>query len=404
MSTTGYIQYNMRTVVHSAPGSIIRLPALFEGMGAKRVVLLSDQGLKQVGIVDQVIKVFENGQQGKGAQLVGVYDEIAPDAACDTINAALRYAREVAADAILALGGGSVLDASKGVKYALHHQLTDVRDAIQGGIKLESWPKAQPMGIPHIGVPTTAGTGAEVSCGAVLYNEETGIKCNLLAPFMEPDMAVLDANLTLGLPASLTASTGMDALTHAVEGVASPIANHFSDAHCFTSAQLIEKNLPLAVANGNNIDARNAMLQASSMAINGLVAALNAMPVHNCAHAFGALYHIPHGDANAVLLPICMEELRDFYRPNAHRLAKALNLVVDESEDADTVLNKVIARLRAFQQQIGCLTDFARYNIPQADLERIIMAISADPAAIFFPMTPAQIQAIALKAMGQASA
>ncbi len=400
MSTTGYIQYNMRTVIHSAPGSIIRLPALFEGMGARRVVLLSDQGLKQVGIVDQIVNVFENGQQGKGAQLVGVYDEIAPDAACDTINAALRYAREVAADAILAVGGGSVLDASKGVKYALFHQLTDVREAVQGGIKLESWPKAQHMGIPHIGVPTTAGTGAEVSAAAVLYNEEIGIKCNLVAPFMDPDMAVLDANLALGLPASLTASTGMDALTHALEGVASPIANHFSDAHSFASAQLIEKNLPLAVGNGRDIDARNAILQASSMAINGLISALNAMPVHNCAHAFGALYHIPHGDANAVLLPICIEELGDFYRPNAHRLAQALNLIVDEGDDADAVLDKVIARLHGFQQEIGCLTDFSGYNIPQADLERIIKAVSADPAAIFFPMTPAQIQAIAVKAIG----
>ncbi|MEH6824566.1 MAG: iron-containing alcohol dehydrogenase [Motiliproteus sp.] len=400
MSTTGYIQYNMRTVVHSAPGSIIRLPALFEGLGAKRVVLLSDQGLKQVGIVDQVIEVFNNGQHGLGAQLVGVYDEIAADAACETVNAALKYARDVAADAILALGGGSVQDAAKGVKYGLQHSLVDVRDAIQAGIKFESWPKAQHSGIPHIGVPTTAGTGAEVTNGAVLYNEAAGIKGALVVPFMDPDIAVLDANLTLGLPPGLTASTGMDALTHALEGVASPIANHFSDAHCFTSAQLIEKCLPLVVKNGQDLDARNSMLQASSMAVNGFLAAMNAMPVHNCAHAFGALFHIPHGDANAVLLPICMEVLREFYLPSAQRLAAALNMQVSDEEDNGLVLDRVIARVRGIQQEVGCLTDFGRYNIAATDIERIIMAVASDPVAMFFPMTPQQIQQIAVKAIG----
>ena len=400
MSKTGYTHYKMRTAVHSAPGAIIRLPALFESLGAKRVVLLSDQGLKDVGIVSQIEQVFAYGQLGKGAQLVGTYTDIAPDAACATVNGALKFAREVAADAILAVGGGSVLDASKGVKYALHHKLLDIKDAVQAGAKFEVEPQAKPMNIPHIGVPTTAGTGAEVSNIAVLYNEESGIKGALIVPYIEPDIAVLDPNLSKGLPAFLTASTGMDALTHALEGIASPMANHFSDAHTITAAQLIEKNLPIVVTNGQDTAARTAMLEASSMAINGMMAALNAAPIHNCSHAFGALFHIPHGDANAVLLPICLEVLADFYLPNAHRLALALNLRVAENEGNEQALEAVIERVNGLQQELACHSTFAKWNVQATDAERITQAIASDPAGIFYPIPTDKVQAIIAKTIG----
>lgn len=399
MSSTGYLQYTMRTVVHCGAGSIIRIPALFEGLGAKRVLLLSDAGLEQVGIVDQVVRAFNAGSSGVNPALAGVFTGIAPDAACDTVNEALRYAREVAADAILAVGGGSVMDAAKGVKYALHHNLTDIRDAIQSGIKLEYWPTARKMDIHHIAVPTTAGTGAEVTPGAVLYNEEAGIKGNLAVPFIEADMAVLDANLTLGLPPHITAATGMDALTHALETVASPNSNHFTDAHAIVSAQLVERNLATAVNDGRNVDARSSMLQASTMACNAFLNALNAMPVHNCAHAFGAMFHIPHGDANAVLLPIVMEELRDFYLPNAARLAQSLNLNV-AGQSADDQLDAVITRLRNLLAETGQADTFARFDIPAESMEKLVMAVASDPVGLFYPIPPAKIVAIATRAMG----
>lgn len=399
MSRTGYFSYSMRTVVHCAPGSLIRIPSLFEGLGGQRVVLLSDPGLKAVGLVDQVVEIFNNMASGNSPQLVGVYPEIGADAACETVNAALAYTRSVAADAILAVGGGSVMDAAKGVKYALHHKLADIREALQGGIKLESWPNAQPIDIPHIAVPTTAGTGAEISPGAVFFNEEAGIKCNLAAPFIEADMAVLDAKVTLGLPAGLTASTGMDALTHALEAVASPTANHFTDAHAFAAAQLIEQNLPLAVEDGQNLEARNNMIQGSTMAINAFLGTLNAIPVHNCAHAFGALFHIPHGDANAVLLPIVMESLPELYLPNAERLARALNMPTGNLQ-GQALLDAVVERIREFQRQVGCATTFSRWQVTSEQLQQVGQAIAADPAALFYPIPADKIREIALKAIG----
>ncbi len=129
MSSTGYFEYNMRTVVHSAWGGVIRIPALLQGLGARRVLLISDVGLKRVGIVDRVAATFETMQSGTAPILAGIYTDIEPDAGSASINKCLEYARLVAADAILAVGGGSVLDASKAVKYALHHQLLDIGEA-----------------------------------------------------------------------------------------------------------------------------------------------------------------------------------------------------------------------------------------------------------------------------------
>jgi alcohol dehydrogenase class IV len=397
MSNTGYFQYNLRTVVHCAAGATLRIPSLFEGLGGKRVLLLSDQGLKQAGLVDHVASVFDNG--GCGPQLVGVYTDIAPDAACETLNAALSYAREIAADSLLALGGGSVLDAAKGIKYALYHNLIDVRDAIQAGIKIESWPLAGPMGVPHIAVPTTAGTGAEATPVAVLYNETLGIKGNILAPFIEADVAVLDANHTRGLPPKITAATGMDALTHAIEAITSPNANHFTDAQAFLSARLIVDNLPTAVHAGQEVDARSTMLQASTMACSAFSNALNAAPVHNCAHAFGALYHIPHGDANAALLPIVMEALPEFYVPQAQRLAAALGLDVG-GNSGELLLMDVIERIVALQRDIGCASDFAAFDISPEDGDKIAAAIAADPAALFYPIPVEAITSIVARAIG----
>mgnify|MGYP001825256194 FL=1 len=399
MSNTGYFQYNMRTVVHSGYGAVVRIPALLQGLGARRVLLISDPGLKAVGVVDRILDCFDNWQSGNMPVIAGVYTDIPPDAHSSAVNQCAAYAREVAADAILAVGGGSVMDASKAVKYALQHQLLNIADALQSGIRVESWPNAQHSGIPHLTVPTTAGTGAEGSNGSVIYNDEAGIKGGIVAPYLDADIAVLDAQLTLGLPPGLTASTGMDALTHAIEGIASPNANPFTDAHCIISAQLIERYLPRAVANGQDVEARSQMLSASCMAVNGYLAGLNATPVHNCAHAFGALFHIPHGDDNGVFLPIVKEALPELYIPNAERLAQALNMQPNGKAGA-ALVDDVIARIRALQQETGCATYLQRWDVSAERLEEIVMAVATDPIAVFFPIPPEKIAEITLKAIG----
>ncbi|MBT2696281.1 iron-containing alcohol dehydrogenase [Bacillus sp. ISL-40] len=389
-------QFMLRTGIYCGSNSRAMVPSLFAGLGAKRVLLLSDRGLEAAGIVEKVADIFSLTGHGSGPELVGQFLDIKQDAESSCINEAVRYAREIGADSLLAVGGGSVLDTVKGVKYALHKGLTDIKEAIPGGLLYESFPKADYMPIPHIAIPTTAGTGSEVSPIAVIFNEEIQMKTNIINPFINADMAILDPDLTVGLPPVITAFTGFDALTHAIEALASPTATGLTDAYALHAIRLIEKNLPVAVVDGSNLDARMDLLQASLMGITAFSFALNAIPVHNMAHAYGALFRIPHGLANAVFLPVVMELVPELYLPKAAELAQALNVDV-KGDTPQTALAKVIGKIKLLQYKVGLPADFKQFNISEEALQLAIPAVMKDPAALSFPMPKELIAAIGQK-------
>ncbi|WP_420491602.1 iron-containing alcohol dehydrogenase [Neobacillus drentensis] len=389
-------QFMLRTGIYSGSNSRAMVPSLFAGLGAKRVMLLSDRGLEAAGIVEKVADIFSLTGHGSGPELVGQFLDIKQDAESKCINEAVRYAREIGADSLLAVGGGSVLDTVKGVKYALHKGLTDIKEAIPGGLLYEQFPKANYMPIPHIAIPTTAGTGSEVSPIAVIFNEDIQMKTNIINPFINADMAILDPDLTVGLPPVITAFTGFDALTHAIEALASPTATGLTDAYALHAIRLIEKNLPVAVADGSNLDARMDLLQASLMGITAFSFALNAIPVHNMAHAYGALFRIPHGLANAVFLPVVMEMVPDLYLPKATELAQALNVDV-KGDTPQSALAKVIGKIKLLQYKVGLPADFKQFNITEEALQLAIPAVMKDPAALSFPMPKELIAAIGQK-------
>ncbi|MEH7378784.1 iron-containing alcohol dehydrogenase [Neobacillus drentensis] len=389
-------QFMLRTAIYSGSNSRAMVPSLFAGLGAKRVLLLSDRGLEAAGIVEKVADIFSLTGHGSGPELVGQFLDIKQDAESSYINEAVRYAREIGADSLLAVGGGSVLDTVKGVKYALHKGLTDIKEAIPGGLLYESFPKANYMPIPHIAIPTTAGTGSEVSPIAVIFNEEIQMKTNIINPFINADIAILDPDLTVGLPPLITAFTGFDALTHAIEALASPTATGLTDAYALHTIRLIEKNLPVAVFDSSNLDARMDLLQASLMGITAFSFALNAIPVHNMAHAYGALFRIPHGLANAVFLPVVMELVPDLYLPKAAELAQALNVDV-KGDTPQTALAKVIGKIKLLQYKVGLPADFKQFNISEEALQLAIPAVMKDPAALSFPMPKELIAAIGQK-------
>ncbi|MGX6441669.1 iron-containing alcohol dehydrogenase [Neobacillus sp. K501] len=386
-------QFMLRTGIYSGSNSRAMVPSLFAGLGAKRVVLLSDRGLEKAGVVSKVAEIFQLTGHGSGPQLVGQYLDISQDAESRCINDAVRYVKEVGGDALLAVGGGSVLDTVKGVKYAIHKGLSDIKEAIPGGLLYEQFPKANHIPIPHIAIPTTAGTGSEVSPIAVIFNEDIQMKTNIINPFLSADMAILDPDLTVGLPPVITAFTGFDALTHAIEALASPTATALTDAHALHAIRLIEKNLPVAVANGGNLSARMDLLQASLMGISAFSFALNAIPVHNMAHAYGALFRIPHGLANAVFLPVVMEMVPMLYLPKVYELAAALDVDVKD-EPAEAALAKVVEKIRLLQHKVGLPADFKEYNISEEALRATIPAVMKDPAALSFPMPKELIAAI----------
>jgi alcohol dehydrogenase class IV len=389
-------QFMLRTGIYSGSNSRAMVPSLFAGLGAKRVLLLSDRGLEKAGIVEKVASIFDITGNGSGPLLVGTYLDTAQDAESRCINDAVRYAKEVGADSLLAVGGGSVLDTVKGVKYALHKGLTDIKEAISGGLLYEQFPKANQIPIPHIAIPTTAGTGSEVSPIAVIFNEDIQMKTNIINPFINADIAILDPDLTVGLPPTITAFTGFDALTHSIEALASPTSTGLTDAYALHAIRLIEKNLPIAVEDGGNLNARMDLLQASLMGITAFSFTLNSIPVHNMAHAYGALFRIPHGLANAVFLPVVMELIPQLYLPKAFELAQALNIEVND-DTPEKVLTKVIGKIRLLQQSVGLPSDFKQYNISEEALTATIPAVMKDPAAQSFPISPELIAKIGQK-------
>lgn len=396
MLTTTLSQFMLRTGIYSGSNSRAMIPDLFRGLGAKRVVLFSDRGLESAGIVDKVAQIFELTPHGVGPELVGTFLDITQDAESETVNAATRFAREVGADALLAVGGGSVLDTVKGVKYSLHKNLTDVKEAIPGGFLYETFPEANYIPIPHISVATTAGTGSEVSPIAVIFNEVAQLKTSIINPFIASDMAILDPDLTVSLPPSITASTGFDALTHAIEALASPTATGLTDAYALHAIRLIERNLPIVVSDGKNLAARMEMLQASLMGITAFSFALNAIPVHNFAHAYGALFRIPHGEANAVFLPVVMETIPTLYLPKVKELAQAL-AVDSPLDEPELLFAGVIEKIKTLQYKAGLPSDFGNYKISEDDLQRTVVAVSSDPAALNFPIPPELIRSIGEK-------
>ncbi len=197
--------------------------------------------------------------------------------------------------------------------------------------------------------------------------------------------------LTTGLPPMLTAATGLDALTHALESIAHPRINAFGLAHATAAVKLIMENLPRAVANGQDLMARQNMLNASAMACNAVQADFGAAPVHNFAHAIGALFHIHHGEANAVFLPTVLEEMPEFYLPVADRLKDVFGVL---ESDPKAIVLETAAVIRGLIAETGHPQDFARHDIPESALPDIVTAVAHDPVAAFYPMGEDVIETI----------
>jgi alcohol dehydrogenase class IV len=242
----------------------------------------------------------------------------------------------------------------------------------------------KPLNVPHIAVPTTAGTGSESSPIAVLYNEEAKIKGDLLHPYLPADYAFLDPDLTLGLPPKMTADTGFDALSHAVEAISSPGTNCMIDALSVQAIKLICRYLPVAVADGRNLEARTKMLVASNMAIMSFAMSGLFYPIHNVAHAVGGQLRIPHGEANAVLIPILMEQYPKHYLSNAEVLADAFG-VNTEGMTKEEMVTASAQKVRELQQKCGVQPKFAE-SLDEEKKEIMFWAIKYDPAGLFYPL------------------
>ncbi len=318
-----FFSWVCRPRVMYAPGLRSEVGYEMAQLGGKKVAIFTDKGLVDAGVADMIVEAVRNSD----LELAGVFDSIVQDARIDIINAGAKFYREKGADCMIALGGGSVMDTAKAVNIMIGRGEEDFAP-LAAQVALYEGAKPLP---PHIAFPTTAGTGSEVTIAMVVLDVEAKAKISVAHPYCNCDLAMLDPELMVKLPAKITAFTGMDALTHAVEGATSTSAEPISDALCLHAIRLIFKYLPIAVKEPDNVDARGCMLLASCIAGMGFSNSMTGA-VHALAHALGGQCGIPHGLANGILLPHVMD-FNVSERPERFMMvADAMGISVDGME------------------------------------------------------------------------
>ncbi|NND68867.1 MAG: iron-containing alcohol dehydrogenase [Halioglobus sp.] len=349
-------EFNTVRRVINAPDAALNLAAECQALGIAKPLLVTDPGLMQIGLVQPVLDALE----AEGLSAV-VFSEVREDPPEETVHSAAAQARAVGADGVLAVGGGSSMDTAKVVAALLggDQALQDMYGVgqVTGGR------------LPLILVPTTAGTGSEVTPVAVITTGET-TKAGVSSVVLLPDVAVLDANLTLGLPAPVTAMTGVDAMVHAIEAYTSRHKkNPVSDMLALRALDLLSRNIRTAVHDGRNLAAREAMLLGACLAGQAFANAPVAA-VHALAYPLGGHYHIPHGLSNSLVLPAVL----DFNTPVASALyAELAEVVLGEpvsgSDEAKT--QALVTGLRQLIDEVQLPATLAQAEVKESDLEML---------------------------------
>ncbi|EJD6677583.1 iron-containing alcohol dehydrogenase [Pseudomonas aeruginosa] len=338
----------------SEAGALQQVGQLFATLGARRIMLVCDPGIVRLGFAEQAQAALL-----KAGCSVALFDQVVADPPAGVVTQAVSQARAFEADGVLGLGGGSSLDAAKLVALLINSE--------QPLAALYGTDKAHGQRTPLVLVPTTAGTGSEVTWVSVITDEQQR-KQAVYAPQLMPDVAVLDPDLTLGLPAQVTAATGLDAMVHAIEAYTSRTRkNPISDGLATAALGLLGGNLRQVLADGKNVQARAAMLQGSLMAgmafVNASVAAIHAL-----AYPLGARFHIPHGHANAlVMAPVIRFNLAAAQRQYAELAA---HLLPDSAfDDEASAAEAFVQAIEALVKDSGLELRLSRLQVDEASID-----------------------------------
>jgi len=356
--------WNYPTNIKAGAGRVKELPGLCRDMGMQSPLLVTDPGLAELPVIAQVMDML------KAAKLSpGLYTAIKSNPNGENVEEGVSCYRDNGQDGVIAFGGGSALDAAKAIALMVGQDrpLWDFEDIG------DNWTRVNVAGMAQvIALPTTAGTGSEVGRAAVITDRENHVKRIIFHPSMLPSQVILDPQLTVGLPASLTAATGMDALSHNLEALCSPFYHPMADGVAVEGISLVHRYLARAVADGSDIEARTQMLVCSSMGATAFQKGLGAM--HALAHPLGALYDAHHGTLNAILMPYVLKANRSAIEEKIDRLNRYLGLA---NSGFDGFLDWVV-ELRA---QLGIPHALAAINIDDRDSETVGRMAVADPSA-----------------------
>ena len=355
----------------------------FAKEGAHRVFVVTDQVIRATGLVDKV----EAGLLDGGLEVAGIFDEVPQDSSTDVCDRCAEEASAAGADAFLAVGGGSVIDTTKVADSVFTH----------GGSARESegfflMPRADDgMGLPLpiaplAAIPTTAGTGSEVSMAAVVKDHENKVKLEIADFPLFPRLAILDPESTATLPAALAAATGMDALTHAVEGYVSLEANPYQDGRSLVALRMIRDNLERAVEDTSDEEARGNMLIAASLAI-----AIGLGSAHSMSHPCGAQFGVPHGVANAINLPHVIRFNAAGGADIANRYRDLNELLGLESGGSDSAVGERLAtHVEGMVERMGLPTRLSQVGVPEEGIPALADGAMGDGLTLLNPREPSE--------------
>ena len=334
--------------------------------------LAKEFGLKKAFILTYHLNAYGLDGLAKDLTAAGIaftlYDGIKTEPDLDSIDNGAELLRSTGCDGVLALGGGSVLDAAKAIAMLANN-----------GGKVEEYQMGQKSidkpCVPLILIPTTSGTGSEATRVSVVYNPHNGLKKSFYSPYMIGEAVVFDPELVTKLPAGITAATGMDALSHAVESYVSLNANDVTEMYGLKALELINKSFIKAVKNGEDTDARGDMMLASYFAGCALHAGIGA--AHIIAQPLGGMFHIPHGDACSIFIPLAMEANLDYSLKKYRRIAEVLG-AADHAMDDRTAALAGIERVREIRRQADAPASLGKFiDIKTFHMEETIKNISA---------------------------
>ena len=351
-------RFILNEVSYFGPGARKELPGVVARLGYKKALVVTDKGLMKFGVAKMVLDVLD-----EAAIPYEIYDEVKPNPTVTNVKMGVEACKKAEADFIIAIGGGSSMDTAKGIGIICNNpEFSDV-------ISLEGVADTKKKTVPIIALPTTAGTAAETTINYVIIDEEKQKKMVCVDPNDIPAVAIIDAELMYSLPKSLTASTGMDAMTHAIEGLITKGAWELSDMFEIKAIEMIHKYLPIAVNEPTNPVGRDGMAVAQYVA--GMAFSNVGLGVdHGMAHPLSALHDVPHGVACAMLLPTVMKFNAPAALPKYVDIAKALGVYKDgmtQQEAADAAC----AEIDNLSRLVGIPTHLSELGITEKDIDAL---------------------------------
>lgn len=355
--------YTAPTIVWYAPDGLGRLGSYLKRLGMARALLVCDERLSQ--------SAAKQVEDASGGRVAAVWSGVQADAPRASVQAGAERAQEIGADGVIALGGGSSIDSGKAIALLAKH-----------GGDVARWDGANKVGapgLPVVAIPTTAGTGSEASNVAVLKDTQASRKLVIIDRVVYPAVAILDPRLTVDLPPVLTAATGVDCLTHVVEGVVSTYRHPICDAIGLECVRIVRQWLPRAVAEPSNLEARGWMLLAASMA-GQLVSTTYVGVCHAVAHAMGVGWGVHHGTANGIALPWTIRFNTKHPGAAAMYARCAREFEVDTSGEPEVVALRFADEVERFIGELGLPTTLSGAGLGAADVPRLAALAFADSA------------------------